>query len=84
LRVEKEMARWQFGRMFHDAGYAYQEFLTLSSVVPPEELIEVLFNFRDYHHVRERIPTLYLTCGCFIRKFKITMFQNSLNYLCGF
>lgn len=40
IHYESEGAR----RQFLDAGYHYQEFLTLTGFVPPEELIEVLFH----------------------------------------
>ncbi|MFC1694680.1 glycosyltransferase family 2 protein [Pseudomonadota bacterium] len=40
IDYDSEQAR----KKFLEAGYAYQEFLTLSSPVPPEELIEVLFH----------------------------------------
>lgn len=40
VHYESESGRKQF----HDAGYAYQEFLTLTGPVTPEEVIEVLFH----------------------------------------
>lgn len=40
VEYDSEHAR----QKFHEAGFAYQEFLTLSAAVAPEELIEVLFN----------------------------------------
>jgi glycosyltransferase involved in cell wall biosynthesis len=46
-------------KLFHDAGFAYQEFLTLSAPVPPEELIEVLF--RCHPRVTGQFSTIALT-----------------------
>jgi glycosyltransferase involved in cell wall biosynthesis len=49
----------QARQLFHDAGFAYQEFLTLSAPVPPEELIEVLF--RCHPRVTGQFSTIALT-----------------------
>lgn len=58
VKYESDEAR----EKFLDAGYAYQEFLTLTGVVPPGELIEVLF------HCHPRITGEFSTIALTVRK----------------
>jgi len=55
IHYESQDARTRF----HAAGFAYQEFLTVSAPVPPEELIEVLF--RCHPSVTGQFSTIGLT-----------------------
>jgi hypothetical protein len=64
IHYESEEAR----KRFHDAGYAHQEFLTVSAPVPPEELIEVLFRCHP------KVTGQFSTIGLTVRK---SLFERS-------